>query len=163
MESLGEKIYNLRTDSNLSQDSLAEKLRVSRQTVSRWETDSSKPTKVNIKGLCEVFGVDKNYFSAYVESTATDDATAKSNSPSNKKSWILLAVVFSGFLICCIVACCVAGYASLKPSYINGLNNAVAGRFRYIGIACIVVGALALITLIVLLIFVIKNKKKRKK
>lgn len=40
---LGEKIYNLRTEKGYSQETLGEKLGVSRQSVSKWETDQSMP------------------------------------------------------------------------------------------------------------------------
>ena len=38
---LGEKIYRLRTEKGLSQEALGEVLGVSRQSVSKWETDQS--------------------------------------------------------------------------------------------------------------------------
>ncbi len=38
---LGEKILSLRTARDMSQDDLAEKLEVSRQSVSKWETGDS--------------------------------------------------------------------------------------------------------------------------
>lgn len=39
--SIGQKIYELRTAKNLSQDELAELLGISRQSVSKWETEIS--------------------------------------------------------------------------------------------------------------------------
>lgn len=39
MKKLGEKIWRLREEKGLSQEVLAEKLDVSRQTVSNWEND----------------------------------------------------------------------------------------------------------------------------
>ena len=40
---LGEKIFKLRTEQGLSQETFGEKLGVSRQSVSKWETDQSIP------------------------------------------------------------------------------------------------------------------------
>ena len=40
---IGQKIYNLRKLADLSQESLAEKLGVSRQTISKWERDECQP------------------------------------------------------------------------------------------------------------------------
>ncbi len=54
---LGEKIYNLRTEKNLSQGDLAELLDVSRQSVSKWETGSASPDLDKIIKLSEFFGV----------------------------------------------------------------------------------------------------------
>lgn len=40
---LGEKIYELRTQHNLSQGDLANELNVSRQSISKWENGNSTP------------------------------------------------------------------------------------------------------------------------
>lgn len=54
---LGENILKLRKANNLSQEELAEKLLVSRQTVSLWETNQTMPTIENLVLLKEIFGV----------------------------------------------------------------------------------------------------------
>ena len=54
---IGEKIQNLRTNINLSQEQLAEKLEVSRQSVSKWEMDIALPQLDKILTLCELFGI----------------------------------------------------------------------------------------------------------
>ena len=41
--SLGKRIYQYRTENSMSQGDLAERLGVSRQSISKWETDSSVP------------------------------------------------------------------------------------------------------------------------
>lgn len=53
----GEKISNLRTNMDLSQEQLAEMLQVSRQSVSKWEMDIALPQIDKILQLCELFGV----------------------------------------------------------------------------------------------------------
>ena len=160
MDSLGEKIFRLRSEAGISQDALAEKLNVSRQTVSRWETDNAIPSKNNIKSLCAILGADISYLSP---PTKKCEIAADATYAALKKSLIFVAVAFSAFLICCIVACGIASYVSLMPSHVNLIDNAAAGRFRYIGIACVCVGTLALILLIVLIVFFIKIKKKTDK
>lgn len=54
---IGEKIYSLRKEHNLSQEDLANELNVSRQTVSKWETGESCPDFDKIVPLCEIFGI----------------------------------------------------------------------------------------------------------
>lgn len=54
---LGEKIFTLRNQSKLSQGELAEKLNVSRQSISKWETGASVPELDKLIALSEVFGV----------------------------------------------------------------------------------------------------------
>lgn len=49
------KIYEARKQLDLSQEELAEKLGVSRNTVSRWELGTSKPSAENLMALNELF------------------------------------------------------------------------------------------------------------
>ena len=55
--SLGENIARLRARKNWSQEELARALDVSRQSVSKWETDASVPDLDKLVKLGEVFGV----------------------------------------------------------------------------------------------------------
>lgn len=54
---LGEKIYTLRNEKNLSQGNLADMLDVSRQSVSKWENNIAVPDLDKIIKLSEIFGV----------------------------------------------------------------------------------------------------------
>ncbi len=54
---LGEKLYELRKEKNLSQEEVADKLNVTRQTVSKWETNQSTPDFDKIVPLCELFEI----------------------------------------------------------------------------------------------------------
>lgn len=54
---LGERIHTLRTARGLSQGDVAEALDVSRQSVSKWETDGSVPELEKLLGLSSLFGV----------------------------------------------------------------------------------------------------------
>lgn len=54
---LGERIFELRKASDLSQEEVADKLNVTRQTVSKWENNQSTPDFDKIVPLCELFGI----------------------------------------------------------------------------------------------------------
>ncbi len=54
---LGENIVRLRTQKNWSQGDLADALDISRQSVSKWETDASIPDLDKLLKLSELFGV----------------------------------------------------------------------------------------------------------
>ena len=54
---LGEKIYNLRIENNMSQGDLAEALQVSRRSVSKWETNTSVPELDKLVKMSEVFNI----------------------------------------------------------------------------------------------------------
>lgn len=57
---IGEKLFELRKSKNLTQDDVAEKLEVTRQTVSKWETNQSTPDFDKIVPLCELYRITPN-------------------------------------------------------------------------------------------------------
>ena len=57
---LGERLFELRKTKNLTQDDVAEKLNVTRQTVSKWETNQSTPDFDKIVPLCELYEISPN-------------------------------------------------------------------------------------------------------
>ena len=58
---LGDKILNLRKKPVLSQEEVANKLDVSRQTVSKWETNQTVPELKKIKLLSQLYNVSYDY------------------------------------------------------------------------------------------------------
>ncbi|MBE6716343.1 MAG: helix-turn-helix domain-containing protein [Ruminococcaceae bacterium] len=71
--SIGEKIYSLRTQKNLSQEKLAELLHVSRQSVSKWETDASVPELEKLHSICNLFGVTMDEITGREEKSSEND------------------------------------------------------------------------------------------
>lgn len=58
---ISDKILNLRKENGLSQEAFAEKLGVSRQSVSKWESGAAMPDIDKIVSISEVFGVTTDY------------------------------------------------------------------------------------------------------
>ena len=54
---LGENLFQARTQKGLSQEAVAEKLGVSRQTISKWETDETLPDIRQAKKLAVLYGL----------------------------------------------------------------------------------------------------------
>lgn len=54
---LGEQIRTFRRRAGMSQEKVAERLGISRQAVTKWETDQSAPSTENLFRLAELFGV----------------------------------------------------------------------------------------------------------
>lgn len=54
---LGENLQRLRKEKGLSQEEVAQALFVSRQSVSKWETDKAEPGVKALKGLGRLYGV----------------------------------------------------------------------------------------------------------
>lgn len=74
---LAEKLNSLRTESGLSQSTLAEQMGVTRQTVSRWETGEAVPTGENLRRLGELYGVSVGYLLNDSEPRSTAVAVAE--------------------------------------------------------------------------------------
>jgi len=51
----GQNLRNLRKSRNISQEELAERVKVTRQSVSKWETGEAYPEMNNILELCKIF------------------------------------------------------------------------------------------------------------
>ena len=97
---LGERLLEYRTNAKMSQDTLAEKVGVTRQTVSKWETDQSAPEFSKILPLCEIFeittdelikGKEEQEKKEKVSSTKQDDFIAY-NEKRNKKKAIFISI-----------------------------------------------------------------------
>lgn len=68
---LGERIMTFRTERQMSQSDLAEALDVSRQSISKWETDSSVPELEKLIALCDIFGVSMDVLVRGIEEEKT--------------------------------------------------------------------------------------------
>lgn len=77
--SLGENLQFLRKKNDITQEQLAEKLEVSRQSISKWESDSTYPEMDKLLQLCQLFHVSlddfvqKDVSALYVEDKAKYD------------------------------------------------------------------------------------------
>lgn len=74
---LGENIVRLRTQKNWSQGDLADALDISRQSVSKWETDASVPELEKLLKLSEIFGVTLDALVRGEDAPQTEPATAE--------------------------------------------------------------------------------------
>ena len=59
---IGQKINMLRSKENMSQEQLAERINVSRQSVSKWEIDQALPQIDKVLQMCGIFGVTADEF-----------------------------------------------------------------------------------------------------
>lgn len=84
---LGETLTNLRKAKGLSQEQLAEKLNLTRQTISKWELNQSAPDIDYLLRLSDIFGVSTDYLIKGEQSMNTPDTTSQSydnEQPANK-------------------------------------------------------------------------------
>lgn len=84
---LGQRLCQLRTGAGLSQDALAERLGVSRQSVSKWETDGSVPELDKLVRLSQVFGVTLDELvKGTADAPSGSDANNQTETPSGAKN-----------------------------------------------------------------------------
>ena len=62
---LGDKIYTLRKNKKISQEEFAEVLNTSRQAVSKWERNESKPDIDKLVIIAKIFNVSIDYLLSY--------------------------------------------------------------------------------------------------
>ena len=73
----GAKLQTLRKSKNMSQEDLANRLNVSRQAISKWETDQSLPDIINIIAISEIFSVSTDYLLLDKESSFSKEKASK--------------------------------------------------------------------------------------
>lgn len=71
---LYENLARLRKEAGLSQQDLAERLNVSRQTISKWELGTALPSTENLIGLSRLYGVSLDFLVGNSESRDAEGA-----------------------------------------------------------------------------------------
>lgn len=109
---LGEKIQGLRKQQGLSQEALAERVSVTRQTISKWELDQSTPDLEFLAQLSDIFDVSSDYL-IKSELTRPDELPFKKRSyrPSQKVRGVIFAVISAGALAAAVI-CLICDYFS---------------------------------------------------
>ena len=100
---LGNQIYELRKKANLSQEQLAEKVGVSRQTISKWELGETAPDIKQAQVLSQVFSVSLDELTG----NDTKEVIYKKVSNTEKLAGLIIKVIkIWGIIIlaCLIVA-----------------------------------------------------------
>ena len=83
-----DKIKLLRKENNITQTELAEKIYVSRQTISRWENGSSIPSTDNIAQIAQFFEKDMSYFLPNYECEKENTSMSSSDEAPKIKAYI---------------------------------------------------------------------------
>ncbi len=95
MSKVSKNLKKIRTEKKLTQDALAEKIHVTRQAISNWENDKTKPDIESLEQLAEVLEVDIEEL-IYGEKKAVINSQDKTKQKNRIK--ITLAVVGSIFV-----------------------------------------------------------------
>ena len=127
--SLGTNISRLRAEHHLSQGDLAEALAVSRQSVSKWETDSSVPDLDKLVKLSQVFDVTLD------ELVMGAEPQPKAETPPQQ---VVVSHRMPGRKIAGTILFCMGFLAFLIPTVLGGLLTGLllAVPFLVCGIIC---------------------------
>lgn len=97
--SLGERLYELRKKKGLSQEEVAERLNVTRQSVSKWETDESKPDFDKIVPICELYEISTNeLLNGTKEEKEEKEVEVINKDNKKKRALIITSAIFLYFL-----------------------------------------------------------------
>ena len=120
--SFAKKMIELRKQNGLSQQDLADRLGVSRQAISRWETGAVQPLADSVKSLAQVFQVSTDYLLNDDLDTPTPPPTAQPAPPQEKpksarkhRKWLLaLAALAAAAVLVLVTAAGTAYYLQWK-------------------------------------------------
>ena len=148
---LSEKLYTLRKKSGLSQEQLAEQLKVSRQAISKWESGTSIPESDKLIAISNFFNVSLDYL-------MKEDHDQSKDTPQTEQSESAQVADrtqrTAGFIICIggIICLIVWGLLSmLNPTASNQISESSMitidgnGVFLILCVVAIVVGAVLLL------------------
>lgn len=95
MPKISKNIKKIRTEKNMTQDALAEKIHVTRQAISNWENDKTKPDIEALQSLAEAFEVEieELIYGQKKEIIKSEDKTKEKN-----RIKIILAIIGSLFV-----------------------------------------------------------------
>lgn len=107
---LDKKLSRLRKKEGLSQAEVAERLDLSRQAVSRWESGEAKPSTDNFQALCKLYHVSMDYLlnesedelPAPAPAPATESRPKRDTQRKEKRwiRWIVIGVAVLVLLVC---------------------------------------------------------------
>ncbi len=109
--SIGERLTQLRKRNGLSQEELAEKLGLTRQTISKWELNQSSPDVEYVIALCDCFDVSSDYLLRGVEpelkkeNTEADSAAVLIRDDTREKKKAAFSMTFFLGLTFTVLSC----------------------------------------------------------
>ena len=151
---IGQRISRLRKERLLSQEDMADKIGVSRQAVSKWETDACAPDAYNLIALAETLNTSVEYIVMGKSSVEVQEKTVENMKPRDIHGnlailgFILLA---GGFIMAFIgmflheIWCIIGGYIAA-----TGIVFATARTKKTFCIAFSVMAVLIVVTILLL-------------
>ena len=168
MDKIGNKIYELRKQRGLSQEELAYKLGVARQTISKWELGDATPDFKNLMAICEYFGIELEYILSNdendnsaitkVDSQQETEVLPKQKLTNKKRIFLIILLSCSAFisfvLLCSIV---------ILSVNVENVTIIIAGMTAYdLLLICALVCIIVIILMLICIFKLIKLRKNKK-
>ena len=87
---LNEKLYELRKKNNWSQEDLAERMEVSRQTISKWESGKTIPELNKLVKISEIYEITLDEL---VKETTSEENIPKTKIKKNRKKILIIFLI----------------------------------------------------------------------
>lgn len=113
---LGNNIQTLRKKKGLSQEKLAEKISVTRQTISNWELGETSPNPEQLILLSKQFDIS-------IDELAGNDAMSSGSSRENEH----IKDIYIGLIVMCGVVACVWAFSANRFRYVEIWGITIAG------------------------------------
>ena len=122
---LGEKIISERKKCKLSQEDLAEKLGITRQTISNWELNETSPDLKQASKLCDIFNISLD------ELTGKENAILTKLDKTESNSKLIIKLVKTVGITLGTLLCIVSIYIYSTNYYTAEPTATGEGRFCY--------------------------------
>lgn len=93
---LGKNIYNLRKNKGLTQEQLADKINVTRQTISNWELGETYPNPEQLKLLSKLLDIS-------IDDLIENESILKISKKQNPQEQIKNEIVLGIDIMCCVI------------------------------------------------------------
>lgn len=127
---VGEKIKKIRKMAGMTQEELAEKMNVSRQTISKWEKEISSPDLDSAIALCELFEISLDDFLKGGRSVKEEKISLEDMIKINRRNQKMTILLISGLFFLMIGALAVLFIEALQ----NTTESIAYTLYRYIAV-----------------------------
>ena len=117
---MGSKILELRKQKHMSQEQLAEKIGVARQTISKWELGETSPDIEQSKKIAQIFQVS-------LDELVQNDIVSKNNNKIISTKWILniLKIILLIIVICLLVLVAIICFKDYFDAHPTGAGKSI--------------------------------------
>ena len=120
-----EKLMNLRKGKGWSQDEFAQKLNITRQTVSKWELDQTVPDMNKLIEISKLFEISLDELVNGIEESNSDSTYKESAREKNNRK-----IAIKIFVVGIIISCIIMGIGLIRQKQANK-NNEEAYKKAY--------------------------------